>query len=64
MPGYRDPAGKNRNTYRFTIHSLRDRFGTTAAHEWGYSEQQQKELDSVGVRVPGHAVALASTRGF
>jgi hypothetical protein len=29
--------------YRFTIHSLRDRYGTTAADEWGYSERQLLE---------------------
>jgi hypothetical protein len=40
MPGYRDAAGKERFMYRFTLHSLRDRYGTTAADEWGYTERQ------------------------
>lgn len=40
MPGYKDAAGKERFLYRFTLHSLRDRFGTTAADEWGYTERQ------------------------
>jgi integrase len=46
MPGYLDAAGKERFMYRFTIHSLRDRFGTTAADEWGYSERQLLEQGS------------------
>jgi hypothetical protein len=32
--------------YRFTIHSFRDRFGTTAADEWGYTERQLLEQGS------------------
>lgn len=46
MPGYTDAAGKERYMYRFTIHSFRDRFGTTAADEWGYSERQLLEQGS------------------
>jgi len=26
--------------YRFSLHSMRDRFGTTAADEWKYTERQ------------------------
>jgi hypothetical protein len=43
MPAYLDAAGKARFMYRFTIHSFRDRYGTTAADEWGYSERQLLE---------------------
>jgi len=46
MPAYYDAGGKERHMYRFTIHSLRDRFGTTAADEWGYSERQLLEQGS------------------
>jgi hypothetical protein len=46
MPAYFDAAGKPRHMYRFTIHSLRDRYGTTAADEWGYSERQLLEQGS------------------
>ena len=46
MPPYLDAAGKERYMYRFTIHSFRDRFGTTAADEWGYSERQLLEQGS------------------
>jgi integrase len=46
MPAYYDAAGKERHMYRFTIHSFRDRFGTTAADEWGYSERQLLEQGS------------------
>jgi len=46
MPGYLDAAGKERFMYRFTIHSFRDRFGTTAADEWGYTERQLLEQGS------------------
>jgi hypothetical protein len=46
MPAYFDAAGKARYMYRFTIHSFRDRFGTTAADEWGYSERQLLEQGS------------------
>jgi hypothetical protein len=41
-----DAAGKARFMYRFTIHSFRDRYGTTAADEWGYSERQLLEQGS------------------
>lgn len=43
MPAYQDASGKDRHMYRFTLHSLRDRYGTTAADEWGYSERQLLE---------------------
>lgn len=43
MPAYQDAAGNDRHMYRFTLHSLRDRYGTTAADEWGYSERQLLE---------------------
>jgi len=46
MPAYKDAKGKDRYMYRFTIHSLRDRFGTTAAEEWGYTELQLLEQGS------------------
>ena len=46
MPAYLDAAGKARYMYRFTIHSFRDRYGTTAADEWGYSERQLLEQGS------------------
>jgi hypothetical protein len=46
MPAYFDAAGKARYMYRFTIHSFRDRYGTTAADEWGYSERQLLEQGS------------------
>jgi hypothetical protein len=46
MPAYLDAAGKARFMYRFTIHSFRDRYGTTAADEWGYSERQLLEQGS------------------
>ena len=46
MPAYYDAAGKERHMYRFTIHSFRDRFGTTAADEWGYTERQLLEQGS------------------
>ena len=38
--------GKARSLNRFTLHSLRDRFGTTAADEWGYTERQLLEQGS------------------
>jgi hypothetical protein len=41
--GYEDADGKVLGMYRFTIHSLRDRYGTTAAQEWGYSDIQLLE---------------------
>ena len=46
MPAYFDAAGKARYMYRFTIHSFRDRYGTTAADEWGYTERQLLEQGS------------------
>lgn len=46
MPAYKDAAGKALHMYRFSIHSMRDRFGTTAADEWNYSERQLLEQGS------------------
>jgi hypothetical protein len=46
MPGNADAAGVIRYMYRFTFHSFRDRYGTTAADEWGYSERQLLEQGS------------------
>lgn len=46
MPAIYDAKGKARYMYRFTIHSFRDRYGTTAADEWGYSERQLLEQGS------------------
>jgi integrase len=46
MPGNVDAGGKERFMYRFTLHSFRDRYGTTAADEWGYSERQLLEQGS------------------
>jgi hypothetical protein len=46
MPAYFDADGKQKHMYRFTLHSMRDRFGTTAADEWGYSERQLLEQGS------------------
>ena len=39
MPAYFDAAGKPKHMYRFSLHSMRDRFGTTAAYEWKYSDR-------------------------
>ena len=46
MPAYQNADGVDMHMYRFTIHSMRDRFGTTAADEWGYSERQLLEQGS------------------
>ena len=46
MPGYPDANGKVKQLARFTIHSMRDRFGTTAADEWGYTPRQLLEQGS------------------
>ena len=46
MPAWIDAKGQPRAMYRFTLHSLRDRFGTTAADEWNYSERQLLEQGS------------------
>ena len=40
MPPYFDSSGKARHMRRFSLHAMRDRFGTTAADEWKYSERQ------------------------
>ncbi len=46
MPSWIDAKGKTRSMFRFTLHSLRDRYGTTAADEWNYSERQLLEQGS------------------
>jgi hypothetical protein len=40
MPPYFDSAGNPKHMHRFSLHSMRDRFGTTAADEWKYTERQ------------------------
>ena len=39
MPAYFDASGKAMHMYRFSLHSMRDRYGTTAAYEWKYSDR-------------------------
>ena len=46
MPAMVDTKGKSKRLSRFTLHSLRDRFGQTAADEWGYTERQLLEQGS------------------
>jgi integrase len=46
MPPEVDVKGGSRSLSRFTLHSLRDRFGQTAADEWGYTERQLLEQGS------------------
>jgi hypothetical protein len=46
MPPYENARGVKRSMNRFTLHSMRDRFGTTAADEWGYTERQLLEQGS------------------
>jgi len=46
MPAVVDARGKSKSLSRFTLHSLRDRFGQTAADEWGYTERQLLEQGS------------------
>ena len=46
MPAYYDAEGRALHMYRFSIHSMRDRYGVTAADEWGYSERQLLEQGS------------------
>jgi len=46
MPSSVDAKGKSKSLSRFTLHSLRDRFGQTAADEWGYTERQLLEQGS------------------
>lgn len=46
MPSWVDAKGVTRSLFRFTLHSLRDRYGTTAADEWNYSERQLLEQGS------------------
>jgi hypothetical protein len=40
LPPYTDARGKKRQLRRFTLHSMRDRFGVTAAEEWGYTDTE------------------------
>jgi len=40
MPAYVDARGRSRSLRRFTLHSMRDRFGVTAAEEWGYTDTE------------------------
>jgi len=46
MPGWIDAKKIERYMYRFTLHAMRDRYGTTAADEWGYTERQLLEQGS------------------
>jgi integrase len=46
MAPYVDARGKVFRMNRFTLHALRDRFATTAADEWKYSERQLLEQGS------------------
>jgi len=40
MSPYKRANGKSVSMFRFTLHSLRDRYATTAVGEWKYSEEQ------------------------
>ncbi len=40
MPASIDAKGRSRSLLRFTLHSLRDRWATTAINEWKYTEAQ------------------------
>jgi hypothetical protein len=40
MPAYLDARGRRRTLRRFTLHSMRDRFGVTAAEEWLYTDTE------------------------
>lgn len=46
MPSYETAHGRKLTLRRFTLHSLRDRFATTAINEWGYKEEQLLEQGS------------------
>jgi hypothetical protein len=46
MKSYARGDGRNVSMFRFTLHSLRDRFATTAVSEWGYAENQLLEQGS------------------
>lgn len=46
MKPYVRADGKTRSMLRFTLHSLRDRFATTAVSEWRYAENQLLEQGS------------------
>lgn len=46
MKSYVRGDGKSIALFRFTLHSLRDRFATTAVSEWGYAENQLLEQGS------------------
>ncbi len=40
MPAYLDARGRRRTLRRFTLHSMRDRIGVTAAEEWRYTDTE------------------------
>jgi hypothetical protein len=40
LPPYKDARGKERRLRRFTLHSMRDRYGVTAAEEWKYTDTE------------------------
>ena len=46
MKSYERADGETRSMLRFTLHSLRDRFATTAVSEWRYAENQLLEQGS------------------
>jgi hypothetical protein len=46
MKSYPRGDGKTVSMFRFTLHSLRDRFATTAVSEWNYAENQLLEQGS------------------
>lgn len=46
MPSYETAHGRKLTLRRFTLHSMRDRFATTAINEWGYTEEQLLEQGS------------------
>jgi hypothetical protein len=46
MKSYLRGDGKTIAMFRFTLHSLRDRFATTAVSEWNYAENQLLEQGS------------------
>ena len=43
LPGYDTLNGKKRELRRFTLHSLRARYATTAINEWGFSRAQLQQ---------------------
>lgn len=46
MASYQTAHGRTITPRRFTLHSMRDRFATTAINEWGYTEEQLLEQGS------------------